>query len=43
MIDPQWLELPMSRTNYSGPKDGRVIEIRQYIKNKVSPFSMGFR
>ena len=30
MINPQWLELPMSRTNFHGPKDVRVIEIRLY-------------
>ena len=28
MINPQWLELPMSRTNFHGPKDVRAIEIR---------------
>ena len=28
MINPQWLELPMSRTNFHGPKDVRVIEVR---------------
>ena len=27
MINPQWLELPMSRTNLHGPKDVRVIEV----------------
>ena len=30
MINPQWLELPMSRTNFHGPKDVRAIEIRLY-------------
>ena len=25
MINPQWLELPMSRTNFHGPKDVRAI------------------
>ena len=28
MINTQWLELPISRTNYYGPKDVRVIEVR---------------
>ena len=31
MINPQWLELPISRTNFHGPKDVRVIEARLYI------------
>ena len=30
MINPQWLELPMSRTNFHGPKDVRAIEVRLY-------------
>ena len=30
MINPQWLELPMSRTNFHGPKDVRAIEDRLY-------------
>ena len=32
MINPQWLELPMSRTNFHGPKDVRTIEVRLYGK-----------
>ena len=28
MINPQWLELPMSRTHFNGPKDVRAIEVR---------------
>ena len=28
MINPQWLELPMSQTIFHGPKDVRAIEIR---------------
>ena len=28
MINPQWLELPISRTKFHGPKDVRVTEIR---------------
>ena len=31
MINPQWLELPMSRTNCHGPKDVRAIEVRLYL------------
>ena len=31
MINPQWLELPMSRTNFHGPKDARAIEIQLYL------------
>ena len=31
MINPQWLELPMSRTNFYGPKDVRAIEVRLYM------------
>ena len=30
MINPQWLELPLSRTNFHGPKDARAIEFRLY-------------
>ena len=42
MINPQWLELPMSRTNFHGPKDVRAIEVRLYIeisqfRNSVNP------
>ena len=36
MINPQWLELPMSRTNFLGPKDVRAIEVRLYIFSRVS-------
>ena len=31
MINPQWLELSISRTNFYGPKDVRAIEVRLYI------------
>ena len=31
MINPQWLELPMSRSNLQGPKDIRLIEVRLYM------------
>ena len=30
MTNPQWLELPMFRTNFHGPKDVRAIEVRLY-------------
>ena len=30
MINPQWLELPMSQTNFYGPKNVRAIEVRLY-------------
>ena len=30
VINPQWLELPMSRTNFYGPEDVRAIEVRLY-------------
>ena len=33
MINPQWLELPMSRTIFYGPKDVRAIEVRLYVGN----------
>ena len=31
MINPQWLELPMSRKNFHGPKDVRAIEVQLYF------------
>ena len=31
MINPRWLELLMSRTNFQDPKDVRVIEVRLYL------------
>ena len=31
MINPQWLELAMSQTNFHGPKDVRAIEVRLYF------------
>ena len=30
MINHQWIELPMSRTIFYGPKDVRAIEVRLY-------------
>ena len=32
MINPRWLELPLSRTNFHGPKGVRAIEVRLYIQ-----------
>ena len=32
MINPQWLELPMSKINFHGPKDVRVFEINCLYK-----------
>ena len=32
MINPQCLELPMSRTQFHGPIDVRAIEVRLYMK-----------
>ena len=32
MSNPQWLEIPMSRTNFYGPKDVRAIEVRLKLK-----------
>ena len=31
MNKPQWLELPISRTKFYGPKDVRAIEVRLYL------------
>ena len=31
IINPQWLELPISRTNFYGPNDVRAIEVRLLI------------
>ena len=30
-INPQWLELPLSRTNFHGPEGVRATEVRQYM------------
>ena len=34
MFNPQWLELPMSRTNFHGSKDVRTIEVRPYYAGR---------
>ena len=31
MINPQWVELPISRTNVHGPKNIRVIAVRPHV------------
>ena len=36
MINPQWLELPMSRTNFYGPKDVRVTEVDCVLEGFIS-------
>ena len=36
MINLHWLELPMARTLFHGPKCGRAIEVRLYMYNPVS-------
>ena len=33
MINPQWLKLPTSRTNFHGPKDVRAIEVQLYTEH----------
>ena len=35
IINPQWLELPMSRTNFHGPKDVRAIEVQLYKEDSL--------
>ena len=36
MINPQWLEAPLSRINFRSPKGVRAIEVRLY--SPASPF-----
>ena len=36
MINPQWLELPMTQTIFYGPKDVQAIEVRLYIEKNTS-------
>ena len=40
MINPQWLELLMFRTNFNGPKDVRAIEVRLYVHLLLWLFAM---
>ena len=42
MINPQWLELPMSRMNFHGPKDVRAIEVRLYKVLTVKLLKQGY-
>ena len=37
VINPQWLELPISRTNFYSPKDVRAIEVWLYLPFLVYP------
>ena len=39
MINPQLLELPMSRIKFHGPKDVRVIDVRLYIVGEQEGFT----
>ena len=39
MINPHWLKLPMSRTNFHGPKDVRAIKVRLY---SILSFGLNF-
>ena len=34
MFNPQWLDLPVSNTNFHGPKDVRAIDIHLYLNKK---------
>ena len=39
MIDPQWLELPISRTNFHGLKQFRAIEVWLYVEHRPTLFA----
>ena len=41
MINLHRLELPMSRTNFHGPKDVRAIEVRLYVYDAASQWAHG--
>ena len=43
MINPQWLKLPMPRTNFHGPKDVRAIEVRLYLAGLILLVSIRMR
>ena len=43
MINQRWLDLPMSRAHFHGPKDDRVIEVRLYMCLYVWLLSFTFR
>ena len=36
MVNPHWLELPISRTNFHSPKDVRAVEVRLYFEQMIS-------
>ena len=40
MINPQWLELPMSRTNFHDHKNVRANEIRLHFNITISKLNM---
>ena len=40
MIIPQWLELPLSRNNFHGPKNVRGIEVRLYLYIEKNVFTL---
>ena len=40
-INPHWLELPQSRTNFRGPKGVRAIEVRLYTTLRSPGSSVG--
>ena len=43
MINPQWLELPISRTNFHGPKDVRATDVRLYMCGVYGGWGSGER
>ena len=43
VINPHWLELRMSLTNFDGPKGFRTIEVRLYIKDGTVLFKVNFQ
>ena len=42
MINPRWLELPLSRTNFHGPKGVRAIEVRLYFEMLFVPHALHY-
>ena len=39
---PHWLELPLSRTNFHGPKGVRAIEVRLYLPKPLQSSTSSF-
>ena len=35
MINPHWLKLPLSQTNFHGPKGVRAIEVQLFMKTSM--------